>query len=79
MIGACGPVGCVNGIVAVCWIRDEHTYVRHQPNREFRIDVVRRLINECRQLSLIRRTQQKVSEALYQSHLDGETYNHLSS
>jgi hypothetical protein len=79
MIGACGPVCGVNRIVAVCWIGDKHTYVRHQSNREFRIDVVRRLINECRQLSLIRRIQQEVSEAWYQSHLDGEMYNHLNS
>ena len=79
MISTCGPVCGVNRIVAVCWIGDEHTYIRHQRNREFRVDVICRLVNKCGQLRLIRRIQQKVSEAWYQSHLEGETYNHPNS
>lgn len=62
VVSSCGPVFSIYWVTAVCRVCHEHPHIRHQTDWETSIEMIRGLIQECRQLSLIRRVQKEMAE-----------------
>lgn len=53
MVGICGPVRCVYGIVSICGVGDEHANICQQPGWEAPTDTVCSGVDEGGELRLV--------------------------